>query len=219
MLAMTPRLLSMMRYVDDCGEVPLHVFMMRFWPDEHPEVAEHKAKRCIKKYVGQGLLLRSLPKGQSTTVRLSHRAKQLVGDRGGAGIVATGHPRARAHHAATLAYVERVRAELGNHQEIAEVLLEPQLRARLQKGRGTRRGQVYESFPDALLTLNEMMPDGTMTTRQIAVEYVTSKYTSKDILEKSASFYSNYQSVLWVADNPRTQARVARLVGESCACL
>jgi len=94
-----------------------------------------------------------------------------------------------------------------------------QLRAAIQAGQGSRLGQTYDSFPDALIVIEEAFADGTVRQRRMAVEYVTSKYTSQDILDKATSFEANYDGTLWVADKARTKQRVEGLVGGSCACL
>lgn len=218
-MVLSPRALSILGYIADSGEVPFHVLLQAFWGEPANGRAEKSMQEWVRRQRHAGWLRTSVPRGENTTVRLSPKAKAILGERNGAPAFAVGHPRARAHHAATLLYIEQVRSQLGPNEAIVESLLEPQLRAREQAGRGTRRGQVYDSFPDAMLRIEEMTPDGVTHVRNVAVEYVTSKYTSKDILEKSASFASKYEQVLWVADNPRTQARVERLVGGECACL
>lgn len=210
------RCLGMLRYIGECGEVPLHVLLRAFWPGEDGPQAERRVKDWVKRQCAAGNVKVSKPRRMDTSVRLSPKMSSVLSAPQTPNV---GHPRAWAHHAATLAYVEQVRSELGPNEAIMETLLEPQLRARVQAGRGTRLGQTYESFPDAVLLIHEMTPDGVTHQHRVAVEYVTSKYTSKDIVDKSDSFTSSYDRVLWVADNPRTQARVERLVGGSCACL
>ena len=210
------RCLGMLRYIGECGEVPLHVLLRAFWPGDEGPKAERRVKDWAKRQQGAGNLRISKPRRMDTSVRLSPKMSTILSSPQSPNV---GHPRAWAHHAATLAYVERVRAELGPNEEIMETLLEPHLRARVQAGRGTRLGQSYDSFPDAALLIRERTTNGVTQSRRVAVEYVTSKYTSKDIIEKNASFSASYDQVLWVADNPRTQARVERLVGGSCACL
>ena len=219
MMVLSPRAISILGYIADSGEVPFHVLLQAFWPDTGSERAEKSMREWVRRQRHAGWLRTSVPRGANTTVRLSSKAKTIFAERNGTPALAVGHPRARAHHAATLLYIEEVRAQLNPNEAIVESLLEPQLRAREQAGRGTRRGQVYDSFPDAMLRVKTTMPNGITHFRNVAVEYVTSKYTSKDILAKCASFASKYDQVLWVADNPRTQARVEHLVGGECACL
>ena len=52
----------------------------------------------------------------------------------------------------------------------------------------------------------------------IAVEYVTSKYTSADIEKKHRSF-DRFHAVVWVADRARTAERVKALTGRPCTIL
>lgn len=211
------RVLTMLRYLADAGEVPLHVLIAAFWPEDEPAAAEANARRWVSTQQRAGHVEASPPRGLNTTVRLSRASAAIFQPAVPSGAV--GHPRARAHHAATLKYVEQLKNELGPNQRLVSVMLEPQLRAELQAGQGSRLGQTYDSFPDAVVVIEEALPDGTMRQRRVAVEYVTSKYTSQDIVEKANSFDENYDSTLWVADKARTQQRVSALVGGSCACL
>lgn len=210
------RCLGMLRYIGGCGEVPLHVLMQAFWPGEDGPLAERRVKDWVRRQCEAGNLRVSRPRRMDTSVRLSPRMSGVLAPPQTPNV---GHPRAWAHHAATLRYVEQVRSELKPNEVIAQTLLEPQLRAQIQAGRGTRRGQTYDSFPDAVLVIHETTPDGVIRPRRVAVEYVTSKYTTKDIQGKCASFACTYDQVMWVADNRRTQARVERIVGGICACL
>lgn len=95
---------------------------------------------------------------------------------------------------------------------------EPDLRAELQRGRRTQRGEEYPAFPDAVCTYSVIGRDGARVVRQMAIEYVTSKYTDADIIKKAASF-DRYESVLWVADRASTAQRVTRLTGARCVVL
>lgn len=213
----SPRLLAMLRYLADAGEVPLHVLIAAFWPDDEPAAGEASARRWVSTQRRAGRVQQSPQRGLDTTVRLTRSAAAVFQPPVSAGAV--GHPRARAHHAATLKYVEQIKAELGPNQRLISVLLEPQLRAAVQAGQGSRLGQTYDSFPDAVVVIEEAFADGTFRQRRVAVEYVTSKYTSQDILDKAASFDANYDGTMWVADKARTKQRVESLVGGSCACL
>ena len=211
------RSLLMLRFLADNGEVPLHVLLAAFWPDEEPAQAEGAARKWIGKQQRAELVERSPPRGTATTIRLTPKAARIFEERVHPGAV--GHPRARAHHAATLRFVEDVKAGLAPNQRITEIVLEPEIRSRLQAGKGSQKGQTYDAFPDALIVIEETLPDGTVSQRRVAVEYVTSKYTSQDIIDKAESFAAGYDGVLWCADKARTQQRVETLVGGSCACL
>jgi len=52
----------------------------------------------------------------------------------------------------------------------------------------------------------------------VAIEYVTSKYTDRDIAKKKAGFAS-YAFTFWVADNEHTAMRVRALTEERCSVL
>jgi hypothetical protein len=214
---LSARTLQMLRYLGDSGEVPLHVLIAAFWPDATPERARPAAEAWVRSQVLSGHVAKSVPRGDATTFRLTPSTARILEARVSA--TSVGHPRNRAHHAATLQFIEQVRAGLPKNQRIVEVLLEPEVRARVQAGRGTVRGQTYDAFPDALLVIEETVPNGTVSRRRVAVEYVTSKYTTKDIVDKARSFAEGYDRTLWVADRARTGQRVTALVGEACPCL
>lgn len=214
---MNARTLLMLRYLAESGEIPLHVLIAAFWPDDEPAIAEPKARTWVAAQQRDDLVERSPPRGAATTIRLTPRAARIFEQRVHPGAV--GHPRARAHHAATLRFVEDVKRGLPPNQRVAEVILEPELRSRLQAGHASQKGQTYDAFPDAVVVIEEMTPDGTVSKRRVAVEYVTSKYTSQDILDKAESFAAGYDDVLWCADKARTRQRVETLVGGACACL
>ncbi len=92
--------------------------------------------------------------------------------------------------------------------------LDQDVRAADMRGRRTQFGDSYEAAPDAVLKV--CTADGDVI--EIAVEYVTSKYTDADILKKHESF-ARYDRVIWVSDRQRTAERVAALTGESCTTL
>lgn len=127
--------------------------------------------------------------------------------------------RNRVHHLATLRAIEVLRQKAGQRgARVVGIKLEGELRSQAQRGRRTRKGQEYESFPDAVVTIERVRSDGTTEQIEVALEYVTSKYADKDIAEKARAFQT-YDRTLWVADKPLTSARVQRLTGERCACL
>ena len=94
---------------------------------------------------------------------------------------------------------------------MVRVQLDGDMRASLRAGRRTQKGDVYDVMPDAVLTIE--MPGRPRF--DVAVEYVTSKYTDADIRRKHRAF-KNYSRTIWVADKPHTAERVRALTGESC---
>jgi hypothetical protein len=216
---MSARTLQMLRYIADCGEVPLHVLLAAFWPDEEPE----RARVCVDRWVSAqrtaGNVARSVSRGTAgidSTVRLTPRAARQF-EVQSTGIA--GHRKAREHFAQTLRFIESLRATLPANEHIDEIVLEPVLRAREQKGRATRAGQSYDSFPDAVIVVRRMNADGSWESERVAVEYVTSKYTTNDIRDKATSFAGAYARTLWVADSMSTARRVTTLVGQECPWL
>lgn len=68
-------------------------------------------------------------------------------------------------------------------------------------------GKVTPKYADAVLTVRH--PDG--RTEDVSVEYVSSKYTNKQIQEKHRAFSG---PVIWACNNSETAGRVAELTGE-----
>lgn len=125
------------------------------------------------------------------------------------------HARNGTHHVRTqdaLAKIERGVKRLGGR--VLSVRLDADVRGDEQRGRLTTRGDVYPAFPDAVCRV--ALPG--LGVGEVAVEYVTSKYTDADIVKKHESF-DRYHAVIWVADRPRTAARVRALTGMPCAVL
>ncbi|MCC7071743.1 MAG: hypothetical protein IT383_10495 [Deltaproteobacteria bacterium] len=117
-----------------------------------------------------------------------------------------------AHHVRTLdavAELEREIVNAGGH--VLAVTLDGDIRGAALRGRRTSYGDRYPAFPDAVIKVKQA--DGRV--RDVAVEYVTSKYTSADIREKHAAF-AKYGDVIWVADTKRTAERVTALTGATC---
>ncbi|MBI1948562.1 MAG: hypothetical protein HYS27_22940 [Deltaproteobacteria bacterium] len=127
--------------------------------------------------------------------------------------------RSRVHHIRTIDAVHELeRSVKARGGRVVSFTLEPQLRAREQRGRKTRRGDDFEPFPDAVCTVS--LPDAGGEQRfDIAVEYVTSKYTSADIREKHESFRRLYKHAFWFADRDRTASRVRHITGGTCSIL
>lgn len=125
------------------------------------------------------------------------------------------HARNGSHHVRTLdalAKIERGVKRLGGR--VLSVRLEADVRGDEQRGRLTARGDAYPAFPDAACRVE--LPG--LGVGEIAVEYVTSKYTDADILRKHNSF-ARFHSVVWVADRQRTAERVRALTGNTCTTL
>jgi hypothetical protein len=120
-----------------------------------------------------------------------------------------------AHHVRTqdaLVKVERAAKRFGGR--VLSVRLEADIRGEEQRGRRTTAGDVYPAFPDAVCSVH--VPG--LGVGEIAVEYVTSKYTDADIVKKHESF-ARFDAVIWVADRPRTAERVKALTGKPCRVL
>ena len=94
------------------------------------------------------------------------------------------------------------------------VRFEADLRSEAQRGRRVRRGDAYASFPDAVCMAE--LPG--LGLGEIAIEYVTSKYSDADIEKKHRGF-GRFHAVVWVADRVRTAERVTALTGRRCTIL
>jgi hypothetical protein len=123
------------------------------------------------------------------------------------------------HHVRTLEAVDALKRSIAaSGGRVTRFSLEPALRAAEQRGRRTRRGESFEAFPDAVCTV-AVPGDGGERVYDVAVEYVTSKYTDADIREKCVSFRRVYRESFWFADRPRTAERVMRVTGGTCSIL
>ena len=123
--------------------------------------------------------------------------------------------RAGAHHVRTQdALVKIEQAIVRRGGALLSVKLDADIRAAEMHGRRTTFGDKYEAAPDAVCKVR--MPG--LGVGEIAVEYVTSKYTDADIVAKHASF-ARYDAVVWVADKKRTAERVTALTGMPCKTL
>ena len=123
------------------------------------------------------------------------------------------------HHVRTLEAVDVLkRSVAASGGRVTRFSLEPALRAAEQRGRRTCRGDSFEAFPDAVCTV-AVGDGGGERVYDVAVEYVTSKYTDADIREKWMSFRRVYRDSFWFADRPRTAQRVMRITGGTCSIL
>lgn len=150
-------------------------------------------------------------------VRPAAAADPLLGDRASRRVV----PRSgRSHHVRTLEAVRAVEESVRRRGDrFVSFQVEAAYRAARQRGRRTRNGDGFESFPDAVCTIAVRGPAGSWRVVLVAVEYVTSKYTDADIAVKRASFACTFDDALWFADRPRTAERVQAITGGTCAVL
>jgi hypothetical protein len=117
-----------------------------------------------------------------------------------------------AHHIKTLDAVASLRRSIeARGGRVVRVQLDSDMRANLRAGRRTQKGDIYDVMPDAVLTIE--MPGRPQY--DVAVEYVTSKYTDADIRAKHHAF-TKYASTVWVGDRQHTAERVRALTGERC---
>ena len=118
------------------------------------------------------------------------------------------------HHLKTQDAVSRLRRVIERRGgRVLRVQLDGELRARERRGHGRIRAAPSRSIPDAVLNIE--MPD---FAGEVAVEFVTSKDTDRDITTKKTGF-QRFGFTFWVADNERTAARVRALTGETCSVL
>ena len=219
-IKLTPRDVEVLRFVGENKAAPMDVLAQRFFagddkkPNKDPT---HACRRRLAALRAAGYLddktVPAQKRGEWTrAVRLTRQASEALGLARPAAL----HPRGRDHHMATLRAVEQFRAQLAKTGGvIVDVALEHTLRSREQRGHTTRRGESFSSFPDALVTVR----DAGGAERSVAVEYVTSKYTSQMILEKAADFAAQGWGTTWVADSISTSRRVEALTEESCSWL
>jgi hypothetical protein len=127
--------------------------------------------------------------------------------------------RNRAHHIWTQEAIRRLEGELSSRgARIAGVSFDQDVRANELTGKMTKRGDKFPVIPDAVCRVEVRGNDGVTRLRNVAVEYVTSKYTDADTREKRESF-RRFDGAHWFADNATTAARVQRLTGASCSVL
>lgn len=126
------------------------------------------------------------------------------------------HARNRAHHVRTLDAIQAIEREMQRaRHRVVEVRLEHDLRRLERSGKQLRVGDRLEMIPDAVVVVESPNERRLI---EIAVEYVTSKYSDADIVAKRDSF-ARFDRTLWFADNPRTAERVRRLTSSACEVL
>jgi hypothetical protein len=238
-IALTDRDLELLGYVGMSKQAPLELLAARFFryalqlgsdaestitsdvptqrPLKAPARACEKRLRYLEKagYVTTKIVRAYDGTSKTRAVTLTDRAALLLDVPRPRSVPARG----RHHHMATLHAIERLRGECEKRgARIVNVHIESQQRRILQKGRQTQPGQEYECFADALLYIEQPNPIGEPSRTTVALEYVTSKYSDKDIIEKADSF-RRFDAMIFVADTKKTAARVTRLTGEPCSCL
>jgi hypothetical protein len=223
-LVLTDRDYELLEYVSKLRGVPIEHIAMRFFaadpytgtPNKNPtracerrirDLARDGYLRLVREHDGERrrrlvvLGQRSNPLGRAAERPIGGRARmRRVPARNGA------------HHVRTLdavAYAER--DIVGRGGRVLAVTLDGDIRGAALRGRRTVFGEKFPAIPDAVMKVK--LANGSVF--DIAVEYVTSKYTSADILEKHAAFAS-YGQVIWVADKQRTAERVFALTGARC---
>lgn len=219
-LVLTARDVDVLRFLAAHKAAPLDVLAEKFFA-RHPVTgrvnadAGHAAERRIAALARAGYVqsrtARLATQGVTKTVAVTASGARALGARAPRSIPVKGGD----HHAATLRALERARAPLAAEGlRLIDYKLEFALRASVQRGRSTRRGEVFDAFPDAVL----IAEDGHGQRHEIALEYVTSKYTDAMIAEKATGF-QRFERTLWVSDTTTTSARVQRLTGAPCSCL
>lgn len=186
------------------------------WPNMRP--AKACARRIARLRAHGYLDVRRVKDGRRTrsVAYIAPRADQPLDDRASR---RTLHRKARVHHLKTLDALRALEKDITQRGgRVVRVETEHTLRANAQRGRRTRRGDSFSSFPDAVCIAVVPTAAGAREVR-IAVEYVTGKYTSADIREKRDSFRTNYDDAVWFADKARTVKRVKSITGAPCSIL
>jgi hypothetical protein len=219
-LSLTARDVELLRYLSAHKAAPIDVLAGRFFACD-PKSGKanrdptHAARRRLAALAAAGLVRsrtsRLATQGLTTTIAVAPKGARALGAAAPRPIPVKGAD----HHAATLRALERARAPLtAEGLKLVDYKLEFALRAEVQRGRATVRGEAFDAFPDAVLVVE----DGAGRKVEVALEYVTSKYTDEQISEKAADF-TRFARTLWVADTKTTAARVARLTGALCSCI
>jgi hypothetical protein len=219
-IVLTHRDLALLDAVASLRSVPLSVVAEQFFAFDPVTGArngkpEQACRRRLLILASAGYLwLTHVHDGsqQRHVVSLGPRASATTGTAAGRNRIP---PNKRAHHVRTVDAIARLEAQLRTTGgRIVRVRMEHDLRREAQRGRMTERGEKLGTFPDAACTIEI---GGRRL--ELAVEYVTSKYTSADIEKKRASFRGEYDGVAWFADRASTATRVERLTEERCTTL
>jgi hypothetical protein len=202
-LTLTERDLLLLDLIDELRGVPVEYIEERFFSfdpytkkkNTNPkracdrrlrELARHRYVRFVREFDGER---------RRQLVVLETAAEDLkIGERSSVTHARRRRPPARhgAHHVKTLDAVASLQRSLeARGGRIVRVQLDSDMRATLRAGRRTKKGDVYDVMPDAVLTVE--MPGRQRV--DIAVEYVTSKYTDADIRAKHRAFSKYAQTV------------------------
>ena len=225
-LVLTARDMDLLAFLALHRECPLDLLAPRFFA-KHPYTREAHAvpiKPCLRRlrqlcahgYVDLAAIKDAPGRASRRVARLARRADDPLHQAAARRAVPA---KERLHHLRTLEAVHAIELDVRRRGgRVVEFRLEGAIRAEAQRGRMTRRGESFESFPDAVCTIAYPSPSGERVVR-VAVEYVTSKYTDADIYAKHESFPRTYDGALWFADNARTAERVRHITGGACALL
>jgi len=223
-LSLTARDLALLAFITTNRAVPVDLLAGRFFADnpQTGQVNTQPVRACeqrLQRLAAAGYLwLTAFHDGEHhrDVAMLGPVAGAITGKRPGRVRIP---PRKRAHHVRTLDALEEIRLSIEkNGGRVLRTRLEVDLRVEQLGGRWTQRGDAHDACPDAACTV-EIGEGERRRTFEVAIEYVTSKYTSTDIVEKRDSFGGDYDHVFWCADRPRTAARVRKLTGERCTLL
>ena len=219
-IALTERDLTVLRYIAAHRAVPTEVLAPLFFgadpvtgtPNANPLRA---CTRRLQSLASAGFVWpTAFHDGgrRREVVMLGPRAAGMTATRPGRNRIA---PRKRAHHVRTLDAIALIeRGTRANGGLVLRTRLEADLRLEQKRGRFTKRGDQFDPVPDAACTIEDSAGRA-----EVAVEYVTSKYTDEDIARKRDAFVDNYDRVMWFADCPRTAERVTKITGMPCTTL
>lgn len=214
-VALTPRDVDLLTFCALHKGAPVGVVARRFFAT-HPTTGEpnkdpdHACRRRLKELVALGFLEPIAARGDRRIAAVTAKAAAALGVAKRDTVALKG----RAHHVATLTYLQDLTERYAAQGvKVLNIRLEFQLRSDLQAGHRTRKGDAFDAFPDAVFELERPTTDGSMDREEHALEYVTQKYSDRDIIDKAESFTPRYDSVVWVADKKTTAKRLSALTG------
>lgn len=222
-LTLTARDLELLAFIADHRAVPLEHLAARFFAADPITRKKNRdpMHACLRR-------IKTLAKARCLWLQTEHDGvrRRRVARPGPSANDALGScadrrriaPSKRAHHLRTLDIIAKAEAAAARQcGRIVRTRLEGDLRREQQAGRFARAGDRFDMLPDAVCTFERTVGER-LQRLEVAIEYVTRKYSSADILKKHEAF-SAYDRVLWYADRPATAARVKRLTGAPCGWL